>query len=104
MAVAESMIIYFCMLTLFANTAITKDNTLFSMGDLSFVAVVIVISVKLQILEMHNKSFVAGPSVFLSPAPSFSGILCLLQSIRRRQLIKHLEAFSPVSNKTQHGG
>ncbi len=71
MAVVESMIIYLCMLTLFANTAITKDNTLFSMGDLSFVAVVIVISVKLQILEMHNKSFIAGLSVFLSTGAVF---------------------------------
>ena len=66
MAVAESMIVYFCMLTFFANAAIMKDNTLFSMGDLSFVVVVIVISVKLQIIEMHNKSIVAGLSVFVS--------------------------------------
>ena len=71
MAVAESMIVYFCMLTLFANAAITKDNTLFSMGDLSFVAVVIVISVKLQIIEMHNKSIVAELSVFLSTGAAF---------------------------------
>jgi phospholipid-translocating ATPase len=71
MAVAEAMIIYFCMLTLFANAAITKDNTLFSMGDLSFVAVVIIISVKLQIIEMHNKSIVAGLSVFLSTGAVF---------------------------------
>ena len=71
MAVAESMIVYFCMLTLFANAATTKDNTLFSMGDLSFVAVVIVISVKLQIIEMHNKSIVAGLSVFLSTGAAF---------------------------------
>ena len=71
MAVAEAMIIYFCMLTLFANAAITKDNTLFSMGDLSFVAVVIVISMKLQIIEMHNKSIVAGLSVFLSTGAVF---------------------------------
>jgi len=66
MAEAESMIVYFCMLTLFANTEITKDNTLFSMGDLSFLAALIVINVKLQIIEMHNKSIVAGFSVFLS--------------------------------------
>jgi phospholipid-translocating ATPase len=71
MAVAEAMIIYFCMLTLFANAAITKDNTLFSMGDLSFVAVVIVISMKLQIIEMHNKSIVAGLSVFISTGAVF---------------------------------
>jgi phospholipid-translocating ATPase len=70
-AVAEALIIYFCMLTLFANAAITKDNTLFSMGDLSFVAVVIVISMKLQIIEMHNKSIVAGFSVFISTGAVF---------------------------------
>lgn len=43
-----------------------KDNILFSMGDLSFVVVIIVISVKLQIIEMHNKSIIAGLSVFVS--------------------------------------
>ncbi|KAI9692301.1 MAG: hypothetical protein M1822_006532 [Bathelium mastoideum] len=71
MAVAEAMIIYFCMLTLFAKAETTKDNTLFSMGDLDFVAVVVVISMKLQIIEMHNKSIVALLSVFLSVGAAF---------------------------------
>lgn len=71
MGVAEAMIIYFCMLTLFGEASIMKDNTLFSMGDLSFVAVVIVVSVKLQIIEMHNKSIAGGISVFLSTGAVF---------------------------------
>ena len=71
MAVTESMIVYFCMLSLFANAAITKDNTLFSMGDLCFVAVVLVINVKMQIIEMHSKSIVAGVSILLSIGAAF---------------------------------
>ncbi|KAL9624254.1 MAG: hypothetical protein Q9160_001501 [Pyrenula sp. 1 TL-2023] len=71
MGVVESMIVYFCMLTLFANGEIMRDNTLFSMGDLDFVAVVIIISLKLQIIEMHNKSIVALLSVFLSIGAAF---------------------------------
>lgn len=71
MTVAESLTVYFCMLTLFANAALTKDNTLVLMGDLNFVAVIIIISVKLQIIEVHNKSIVAGISIFLSTGAAF---------------------------------
>lgn len=36
------------------------------MGDLTFTAVVIMVSLKMQLLEMHNKSIMAGLSIFLS--------------------------------------
>ncbi len=71
MAVADSMIVYFGMLTLFGNAETTRDKTLFSMGDLDFVAVIIIISMKLQIIEMHNKSIVALLSFFLSAGAAF---------------------------------
>lgn len=71
MAVADSMIIFFCMLVLFGYADRTKDNTLYSMGDLSFVAVVIVVSIKLQIIETHDKSAVAFLSIFLSTGAAF---------------------------------
>ena len=76
MAVADSMIVYFGMLNLFGNAETTRDNTLFSMGDLDFVAVILIISMKLQTIEMHNKSIVALLSFFLSAgAPFFWNIL-----------------------------
>lgn len=71
MAVADSMIVYFGMLTLFGKAETTSDNTLFSMGDLDFVAVIIIISMKLQTIEMHNKSIVALLSFFLSAGAAF---------------------------------
>lgn len=59
------------MLTLFGKAETTRDNTLFSMGDLSFVAVVLVISMKQQIIEMHNKSVFAILSIFLCVGAAF---------------------------------
>ena len=72
MAVAESMIIFFCILTLFANTEVnTQDIDLFPMGDLSFTAAVIVISMKLQGFETYDKSIVVLGCVFLSTGAAF---------------------------------
>lgn len=71
MAVSESCIVFFSMLTLFGRAETTKDNTLFSMGDLNFVAVVIIVSLKLLVLEMHNKSIVAAIIMFLTVGAPF---------------------------------
>lgn len=71
MAVSEACIVFFSMLFLFGRAEITKDNTLFSMGDLNFVAVVIIVSLKLLVLEMHNKSIVAGITLFLTVGAPF---------------------------------
>ncbi|RAO66316.1 uncharacterized protein BHQ10_002328 [Talaromyces amestolkiae] len=71
MAVSEAFIVFFSMLLLFGRAETTKDNTLFSMGDLNFVAVVIIVSLKLLVLEMHNKSVVAGITLFLSVGAPF---------------------------------
>jgi phospholipid-translocating ATPase len=60
------MILYFIMLTLFGNILFTDDNSLFAMGDLIFVSCIIFISIKMQFIEMHNKSIMAGGSFFLS--------------------------------------
>lgn len=71
MAVSEACIVFFSMLILFGHAETTKDNTLFSMGDLNFVAVVIIVSLKLLVLEMHNKSIVAAITLFLSVGAPF---------------------------------
>jgi phospholipid-translocating ATPase len=44
----------------------TRDNSLFAMGQLCYSAVVILISLKLQGIEMHNKSIMAAVSCTLS--------------------------------------
>lgn len=71
MAVAESMIVFYSMLTFFCQADATKGITLFSIGDLNFVAVVIVVSMKLQITEMHNKSIVALLPIVLCVGAAF---------------------------------
>jgi len=86
-AASEAMILYFCMLGLFGQVSFTHgdDNDLFAMGDMTFTAAVIVISLKMQyvqfppsrldykeanihhrVIEMHNKSITAGISCFCS--------------------------------------
>jgi phospholipid-translocating ATPase len=67
MAASEAIAVFFCMFSIFGKAVITKDNTLFAMGDMTYTAVVIIIWVKLQLIDMHNKSYVIA----------ISGILCV---------------------------
>ncbi|KAF1989986.1 phospholipid-translocating P-type ATPase [Aulographum hederae CBS 113979] len=79
MAASESMFVYWAMWGLWGGGGgavadfvwggkgkATGVNDLFSMGDMTFTACVIIISVKMQLLEMHNKSLLALTSFILS--------------------------------------
>lgn len=66
MAASEAMVVYFCMLGLYGQAIFTNDNGLFAMGDLTFTACVILISSKMQLIEMHNKSVVVAISLICS--------------------------------------
>ena len=66
MAASEAMIIFFTMWGLFGMVSFTNDNDLFAMGDLAFMAAIILINIKLQVLEIHNKSIMAFIATFLS--------------------------------------
>ncbi|KAL1388095.1 phospholipid-translocating P-type ATPase [Phyllosticta capitalensis] len=66
MASSEAMVLYFCMLGLYGQALFTEDQSLFAMGDLTFTAAVILISFKLQGLEMHTKTVTAAFSFILS--------------------------------------
>ncbi|KAK7717185.1 drs2 neo1 protein [Botryosphaeria dothidea] len=59
MASCEMTIIYFCMLGLYAQAIFTGDQTIYPLGTLTYSAVVILISFKLQGLEMHAKTYTA---------------------------------------------
>ena len=48
MASAEAMVVYFCMLSLFGDALFTEDNSIFSLGSITYTAVVWIISLKLQ--------------------------------------------------------
>lgn len=65
MGATEAVIIYFSMFGLYGY-AKNYGSSLFAMGDLTFVAVIIIITMKMQLVEMHNKSIVAFGAVFLS--------------------------------------
>lgn len=62
----EAMIIYFMMKTIYFDALFTRDNGLFASGTLAFTACVTLISLKLQFIELHNKSLTAGIACFLS--------------------------------------
>jgi phospholipid-translocating ATPase len=70
MGATESMIVYFSMLGLYGMCQAT-NSSLFAMGDLDFVAVICIISMKMQLVEMHNKSITAFIAVFLSIGAAF---------------------------------
>jgi len=59
MAASEAMIVFFSMWSLYGNTQYISHNDMFAMGDLCFTACVIFINIKLQLLEIHNKSIMA---------------------------------------------
>ncbi|PYH96820.1 haloacid dehalogenase-like hydrolase [Aspergillus ellipticus CBS 707.79] len=60
MAACEAMLIYFCMFGLFENVMFTYTGSdIFSAGLLSFTACVVVINTKLQVLEVHNKTYLS---------------------------------------------
>ncbi|KAI9816820.1 MAG: hypothetical protein M1827_001465 [Pycnora praestabilis] len=65
MAASEAMVVFFIMLGLYGQALFTSDNGLFAMGALTFTSCVVLISVKLQLLEMHNKSIAVVISMVL---------------------------------------
>lgn len=63
---AEALIIFFIMYSIYAKAIFTRDQGLYAMGTLTYTACVIVINMKMQILEMHNKSITAAVAFILS--------------------------------------
>lgn len=66
MASCETMAIYFCMLGLYGQAIFAGDQSIYPLGTLTYTSVVILISFKLQGLEMHAKTYTAAFSAFCS--------------------------------------
>lgn len=67
MATCEAVIIFFTMWSLFGLAKINpSDNDIFSLGLLTFSACIIVINVKLQALEVHNKTYMSLAVIIIS--------------------------------------
>ncbi|KAF2453146.1 hypothetical protein BDY21DRAFT_293484 [Lineolata rhizophorae] len=66
MASSEAAIIYFSMLGIFGQALFTHGVDLYAMGVMTYASCVILISIKLLGIEMHNKSVVPFIGMFLS--------------------------------------
>jgi phospholipid-translocating ATPase len=66
MATVEAMLVYFIMYGIYGRANFTLDNGLFAMGVLTYSACVVVVNVKLQVLEIHNKTILAAIALVLS--------------------------------------
>ncbi|KAF8450022.1 hypothetical protein BDZ91DRAFT_751380 [Kalaharituber pfeilii] len=66
LASSQAMIVYFMMHTLYASPFVVPDQGVFAMGVLTYSVCVTLISSKLQLIEMHNKSVLALLSFILS--------------------------------------
>lgn len=62
----ESQIVFFTTYSIYSNSPFTRDNHLYAMGALAFTSCVILISLKLQVYELHNKSVMAALAIFCS--------------------------------------
>ena len=67
MATCEAVIVFFTMWSLFGLARVNpSDNDVFSLGLLTFSACIIVINVKLQALEVHNKTWMSVAVIIIS--------------------------------------
>lgn len=62
----EAVMVFFLTKGIYFDALFTRDNGLFASGALAFTACVTLISLKLQFIELHNKSVTAAISTFLS--------------------------------------
>jgi phospholipid-translocating ATPase len=77
MATVEAMMVYFIMYGIYGRTPFTLDNGVYAMGVLTYSACVIVVNLKLQVLEIHNKTILAAIAIVLSVGVWFAWNLLL---------------------------
>jgi phospholipid-translocating ATPase len=66
LAACEAVLIFNTMHAIYGDALFTTDNGLYATGALTFTCCVTVISLKLQVLELHNKSIAAVIAIVLS--------------------------------------
>ena len=77
LATCEATIVFFTMFGIYGEALFTKDNQLYAMGTLAFTGCIVIISLKLQVLELHNKSVAAIVAIFLSVGGWWLWNICL---------------------------
>jgi phospholipid-translocating ATPase len=66
LAACEAVLVYFFVYAIYGLTPFTQDQELYAFGNLVFSIAVIIISLKMQFIELHNKSVAAAIAIFLS--------------------------------------
>jgi phospholipid-translocating ATPase len=66
LAACEAVLVYFLVYEIWGIVLFAHDQELYAFGDLVFSACVIIISMKMQFIELHNKSVAAAIAIFLS--------------------------------------
>lgn len=91
MASSESIIIFFIMMAVYGQILFTKDNGLHAMGTLTFTAAIVFISLKMQLIELNNKSFTCALAIFLSVGGWFLWNL-VLSAVYKNNVIYNVRA------------
>ncbi|KAK0664244.1 putative phospholipid-transporting ATPase DNF3 [Lasiodiplodia hormozganensis] len=86
MASCEMVIIFFCMLGLYAQAIFTNDQSIYALGTLTYTSVVILISFKLQGLEMHSKTATAAFSFICSVGGWFLWCIILASTYKNTSI------------------
>jgi phospholipid-translocating ATPase len=66
LAACEAVFVYFLVHEIYGLAWFTQDQELYAFGDLVFSICVVIISLKMQFIELHNKSLPAAIAIFLS--------------------------------------
>ncbi|KAJ9613548.1 drs2 neo1 protein [Cladophialophora chaetospira] len=66
LAACEAVLIYFLVQEIYGLAWFTQDQELYPFGDLVFSICIVIISLKMQSIELHNKSVAAAIAIFLS--------------------------------------
>ncbi|KAL7276134.1 drs2 neo1 protein [Rhizina undulata] len=90
LASAQAMIAYFMTYGLYA-PRLMVDNGIFAMGALTFSVCITVISVKMQVVEMHNKSILVVVSVVASVGGWFLWNIILAETYNSRSPIYNVK-------------
>lgn len=77
MASTGSMLCFFLMLGIYGQAIFTNDQGVYALGSLTMTACIILISTKIQFIEIHNKSITAVISCILSVGGWFLWMIIL---------------------------
>jgi phospholipid-translocating ATPase len=91
MGTVEAVLVFFIMYGIYARTTFTLDNGLFAMGVMTYSAAIIIVNVKLQVLEIHNKTILAAIALGLSIGGWFAWNI-MLSAVYKNNVIYNVKS------------